>query len=187
LVDGPRGKAGVFNPNSQMAVYGAGPHGRGNMVSYALWMKTTSEEDMVLINTGRAGLRGLMNLNLNDGEPELLIAQNARLIAKDQELNDGKWHHIALSMPKKDCRLAELQFYVDGQPVESEVVGQDNPVSVSLANKVTIGGLGHGNGKAPFDKLVYGKLGIKPFEGSLDEVSVWARGLTATEVAEMAK
>jgi CTP-dependent riboflavin kinase len=56
-----------------------------------------------------------------------------------------------------------------------------------MANKVTVGGLGHGNGKTPFSKLIHGKLGIKPFEGSLDEVSVWARGLTATEVAELAK
>ena len=86
-----------------MAVYGAGPHGHGNMISYALWMKTTSEEDMVLINTGRAGLQGLMNLHLNNGEPELLMAANARLIAKGQKLNDGKWHHVAVSMPKKDC------------------------------------------------------------------------------------
>ena len=48
LADGPRGKAGVFNPNSQMAIYGARPHAHGNMVSYALWLKTASEEDMVL-------------------------------------------------------------------------------------------------------------------------------------------
>ena len=82
----------MFNPESQMAIYGAGPHGHGNMVSYALWLKTTSEENMVLINTGRFGirLRGLMNLNLNNGEPELLIADKERLIAKDQKLNDGK-------------------------------------------------------------------------------------------------
>ena len=179
LAEGPRGKAGVFNPNSQMAVYGAGPHGHGNVISYALWMKTTSEEDMVLINTGRAGLRGLLNLHLNDGEPELLLAANARLIAKGQKLNDGKWHHVAVSMPKKDCMLSEVQFYVDGQAVESKVVGQDNRISVSLANKVTIGGLGHGNGKTPFSKLIHVELGIKPFEGALDEISVWSRALTA--------
>ena len=162
LVDGPRGKAGVFNPNSQMAIYGAGPHAHGNMVSYALWMKTTSKEYMVLVNTGRGfmGLRGLMNLNLNDGEPELLIADKQRLIAKDQKLNDGKWHHLAVSMPKKDCLLSEVQFYVDGQAVESEVVGQDKPVSVSLANRLSFGGLGHGNGKAPFSKLIHVELGI---------------------------
>ncbi|MHC4351366.1 MAG: LamG-like jellyroll fold domain-containing protein, partial [Planctomycetota bacterium] len=181
------GLAGVFNPNSQMAVYGAGPHHYGDIISYALWMKTTSEEDMVLINTGRAGLRGLMNLNLNDGEPELLMADDARLIAKGQKLNDGQWRHIAVSMPKKDCKLSELQFYVDGQPVESNVVGQDKPINISMANKVTIGGLGHGNGKTPFSKLIHGKLGIKPFVGSLDQISVWARALTATEVAELAK
>jgi len=85
-------------------------------------------------------------------------------------------------MPKKDCQLSEVQIYVDGQLVESHVVGRDNPVSVSLANKLSIGGLGHGNGKAPINKL-----GIKPFEGSLDEISVWARGLSATEVSELAK
>ena len=128
-----------------------------------------------------------MNLHLNNGEPELLIAQNERLIAKGQKLNDGKWRHIAVSMPKKDCKLSEVQFYVDGQPVESNVVGQDKRISVSLANKVTIGGLGHGNGKTPFSKLIHVELGIKPFEGSLDEISVWARGLTATEVVELAK
>jgi hypothetical protein len=187
LAEGPRGKAGVFNSKSQMAVYGAGPHSHGNVVSYALWMKTTSKEDMILINTGRAGLKGLMNLHLNNGEPELLMAANARLIAKGQKLNDGKWHHVAVSMPKKDCKLSELQFYVDGQAVESEVVGQDKRISVSMANKVTIGGLGHGNGKTPFSRLIHVQQGIKPFVGSLDEVSVWARGLTATEVAELAK
>jgi hypothetical protein len=187
LAEGPRGKAGVFNPKSRMAVYGAGPHGYGNVVSYALWMKTTSAEDMVLINTGRAGLSGLMNLNLNDGEPELLTAANERLIAKGQKLNDGKWHHIAVSMPRKDCNLSEVRFYVDGQAIESNVVGQDKRISVSMANKVTIGGLGHGNGKTPFSKLIHGKLGIKPYEGSLDEISVWARALTAAEVAKMAK
>ena len=43
------------------------------------------------------------------------------------------------------------------------------------------------NGKTPFSKLLHVQHGIKPFEGSLDEVSVWARGLTAKEVAELAK
>ncbi len=187
FTDGPYGLAGVFNPNSQMAVYGAGPHHYGDMISYALWMKTTSEEDMVLINTGRAGLRGLMNLHLNDGESELLLAANARLIAKGQKLNDGKWHHVAVSMPKKDCLLSEVQFYVDGQGVESNVVGQDKPISISMVNKLSVGGLGHGAGKTPFSKLIHVKLGIKPFEGSLDEVSVWSRALTAEEVAELAR
>jgi hypothetical protein len=188
FTDGPHGLAGVFNPKSQMAVYADGPHRYGDIISNALWMKTTSEEDMVLINTGRSGLRGLMNLNLNDGEPELLIAENARLIAKGQKLNDGKWHHIAVSMPKKDCKLSEVQFYVDGQRVKSNVVGQDKPISVSLVNtKLSFGGLGHGSAKTPFSKLIHVTLGIKPFEGSLDEISVWSRALTAAQVAELAK
>jgi hypothetical protein len=188
LADGPRGKAGVFNPKSQMAVYGAGPHSYGNVVSYALWMKTTSEDDMVLINTGRGGLkRGLLNLNLNDARPELLMADDARFIAKSRKLNDGKWHHIAVSMPRKDCKLSEVQFYVDGQPVESEVVGKDYPINVSMVNKVSVGGGGHDRGRSSYGKFMQDNFGVKPFEGSLDEISVWARALTAEEVAELAK
>jgi len=188
LAEGPRGKAGVFNPKSQMAVYGAGPHSHGNVVSYALWMKTSSEDDMVLINTGRGRLpRGLMNLNLNDAKPELLIADDMRLIAKSQKLNDGKWHHIAASMPRKDCKLSEVQFYVDGQTVEAKVVGQDNRISVNMANKVSVGGGGHENGRSSYGKFMQANFGIKPFVGSLDEVSVWARALTAAEVTKMAK
>jgi hypothetical protein len=188
LTKGPRGKAGVFNPKSQMAVYGAGPHSYGNVVSYALWVKTTSEDDMVLINTGRGRLqRGLMNLNLRDAKPELLMADDMRLFARSQKLNDGKWHHIAASMPRKDCKLSEVQFYVDGQPVESEVIGKDNPINVNMVNKISVGGGGHENGRSSYGKFMEANFGVKPFEGALDEVSVWARGLKATEVAEMAK
>jgi len=186
--DGPRGKAGVFNPKSQMAVYGAGPYSYGNVVSYALWMKTTSDEDMVLINTGRGSLpRGLMNLNLRNAQPELLMADDVRLIARGQKLNDGKWHHIAMSMPRKDCKLSEIQFYVDGQPVEAEVVGKDIPINVNMVNKVSVGGGGHENRRSSYGKFMQENFGVKPFEGSLDEVTVWARALTAEEVAELAK
>jgi len=151
-------------------------------------MKTTSQEDMVLINTGRGGMnRGLFNLNLNDAKPELLMADDVRLSAKSQKLNDGKWHHIAMSMPKKDCKLSEVQFYVDGQPVVSEVVGKDNPINVSMVNKVSVGGGGHEVGRSSYGKFMQANFSVKPFVGSIDEFSVWARALTATEVAELAK
>jgi hypothetical protein len=57
-----------------------------------------------------------------------------------------------------------------------------------MVNKVSVGGVGHEvGGRSPFAKFMHTQLGIKPFVGSLDEVSVWARALTATEVAELAK
>ena len=132
-------------------------------------------------------LNEVMNLNLNDGAPELLIADNKRLIATGKKLDDGKWHHIAVSMPKKDCLLSEVQVYADGRLVETHVVGQDKPVSVSLANKLSIGGLGHGTGGRGNGKAPINRLGIKPFIGSLDGIPVWTRGLRATEVSELAR
>ncbi|MGB0413844.1 MAG: LamG-like jellyroll fold domain-containing protein [Coraliomargarita sp.] len=180
--DGPRGKSGVFNESSRMAVYGAGPHGHGNIISYALWMKTTSQADMVLINVGRSGRKGFLNLNLKDGKPEVLLSGSSRSLANSQALNDGKWHHIAVSMPGKDCRLSELQFYVDGEPVEHSVT-QDSRISVTKACKLSVGGLGHGSPK--FADTLYGAFALKPFTGALDEVSVWARPLTAEDITAL--
>ncbi len=36
-------------------------------------------------------------------------------------------------------------------------------------------------------KFMQANFGVKPFVGSLDEVSVWARALSATEVANLTK
>ena len=76
---------------------------------------------------------------------------------------------------------------VDGQPVESEIVGKDNPINVSMVNKVSVGGGGHERGRSSYGKFMRANFGVKPFVGSLDEVSVWARALTAAEVIELAK
>ena len=78
--------------------------------------------------------------------------------------------------------------HLDGQPVESEVVGKDNPIKVSMVNKVSVGGGGHESRRSSsYRKFMQDNFGVKPFVGSLDEVSVWARALTATEVIELAK
>ena len=143
---------------------------------------------MVLINTGRGGLNhGLWNLNLRNARPELLMADDARLLAGGQKLNDGKWHHIAMSMPGKDCKLSEVQFYVDGQAIGSEGVGKDQAINVNMVNKVSVGGGGHDRGRSSYEKLLQTHFGVKPFEGSLDEIYVWARALKPEEVAELAK
>jgi hypothetical protein len=83
-IDGVNGKAGQFGKDSRMGVYAMGPLHGGHAVSYALWVKTSSPENQILINTGSIWsneLKNFFNLHLNTGAPELLISKNPRLVA----------------------------------------------------------------------------------------------------------
>ena len=51
LTDGPHGKAGQFDAKSRMGIFAMGPHHSGHAISYALWVKTTSADHQLLINS----------------------------------------------------------------------------------------------------------------------------------------
>jgi hypothetical protein len=178
LIDGPHGKAGQFSADSRMGVFAMGPLHSGHAVSYALWMKTQSPENQILINTGSIWSKnpeGFLNLHLNDGVPEAVISGSQKLSAVGAKLNDGKWHHIAVSMPHDSCLLSEIELYVDGQRVEGRLSGADRKLHFNQAVRVGIGGLNYSN--KGFDQLP-----VTAFAGAMDDVSVWTRPLTAADV-----
>ncbi|VGO16440.1 hypothetical protein PDESU_05031 [Pontiella desulfatans] len=182
-VPGMIGKGGRFTGDSRMGVFAMGPLHGTHAVSYALWLKTTAAEKQMLINTGSIWskeLKNFINLNLNDGVPEAMISDRQWLSAKGVKLNDGKWHHVAMSMPGNGCKLSEVQLFVDGKPVKTELTGKDAHLFFNQAVRLGIGGLNYSN--KGFDKLP-----VKPFVGELDEVSVWARSLSADEVKRAMK
>ncbi|QHI70954.1 hypothetical protein GT409_13120 [Tichowtungia aerotolerans] len=178
LTDGPQGKAGQFSADSRMGVFAMGPLHSGHTVSYALWMKTQSPENQILINTGSIwskALKNFLNLHLNDGVPEAVISDSQRLAAVGAKLNDGKWHQIAVSMPHDGCLLSEVEIFVDGKKSETRLNGSDRKLHFNQAVRVGIGGLNYSH--KGFDQLP-----VKPFVGAMDEVSIWTRPLTAADV-----
>ncbi len=183
LVDGVRGKAGRFDENSRMGVFAMGPLHGEHAVSYALWIKTTAPENRILINTGSIWskeLKGFFNLHLNDGVPEVMVSAAQRLVAGGMKLNDGKWHHIAVSMPRNGCLLSEVQVYVDGKAAITKVEGGDFVLHFNQAVRLGFGGLNYSN-KA-FDALP-----VKPYVGEMDEIYIWTRPLGAAEVKASAE
>jgi len=182
LTDGPRGRAGQFNKDSRMGIFAMGPHHAGHALSYALWVKTTSEENQLLVNSASCWskeLKGFLNLNLNNGVPEVMISPKQRLLAGSANLNDGQWHHIAASMPKDGCLLSEVELYVDGLPVQTRLAAGDGKLHFKQAVRMGFGGLNYSH--KGFDSL-----SVKSFVGAMDEVSVWTRPLSSVEVADLA-
>lgn len=183
LVDGVHGKAALLNADSRMAVWAMGPVLGGYPVSYALWVKTTSTENQILVNSCSIWanqLKNFFNLDLNDGVPEVMVAWNRTLVADSAKLNDGKWHHIAAVVPKEDSMLSEVRIHVDGKPVSGHLSGEDEQIHIGQAIRFSFGGMGYS--RKEFDKLP-----VKPFVGAMDDVSLWTRSLTDEEVAADAK
>jgi hypothetical protein len=83
----------------------------------------------------------------------------------------GEWHHVAGT-----CDGAKLQFYLDGQPW-----GKPAPVtgviSAMLTNSFVTIGSEDGRTRFPFC------IGTRYFKGLIDEVDVFNRALSATEIA----
>jgi hypothetical protein len=177
LVDGPHGRAGQFGPDSRMGVFGMGPLHGGHAVSYALWVKTESPDNMILVNTGSiwgSQLKDFFNLHLNNGAPVVAVSETRRLVG-EARLNDGQWHHIAVSMPQDRCRLSEVQIYVDGTMVKTRTEGGDGALHFNQAVRMGFGGLNYSS--KGFDAL-----SAKAFTGAMDEVSIWSRPLTSQEI-----
>jgi hypothetical protein len=178
LVDGPSGNAGLFDENSRMGVFAMGPHHGGHAVSYALWIKTSSPENQLLINSGSIwskALQGFLNLNLNDGIPEVMVSPQQRLTAETARLNDGQWHHLAAVMPNDGCLLSEVRLYVDGKAAKTRLAGADRKLRFNQAVRLGFGGLNYSN--KGFDALP-----VESFVGAMDEISIWTRPLDAAEI-----
>ena len=180
-VDGPSGKAVLMDETSRLAVWAMGPLHGGRAVSYGLWIKTTASGNQMLINTasmwGASG--GFLNLNLNEGLPEVMIAPGVSLQAEGERLNDGQWHHIAMVMPQADCLLSEVRLYADGALLKAGLRGQNRKIDVTQSNRISIGGLG-------YSRKEYESLPVKAFSGALDEVKIWTGSLTHDEIRQAA-
>lgn len=178
LVPGVKGKAGSFDASSRMGVLAMGPHRAEKAVSYALWVKTTASGNLMLINSASCWnkkVADFMNLNLNNGVPEVMISADKKLKGATKGLNDGTWHHLAVSMPADGCRLSEVQLFVDGRAVETTRSGADAVVRFNQAVRLGFGGLN-------YSSKAFDVLKLDPFVGELDEISIWTRPLSAEEV-----
>ena len=191
LEDGVHGNAGKFSSTSRAALWGMGPHTGGDIISYALWFKTISPGTLILISYEAIWNKpNVLNLRLRNGVIELCYSQNQKLYSKNdrtgKNLNDGIWHHIAMSMPHKDCFLSEVLVYVDGNQIETTLAGVDQPVDYPNGGVLAIGGFGYGGSKAKHDLFIRDVFRKgDPFLGMIDDVIIWARTLSSIEIEEI--
>ncbi|MEX0321760.1 MAG: LamG-like jellyroll fold domain-containing protein [Puniceicoccaceae bacterium] len=178
FVKGVQGKAGQFNSGSRMGVFGMGPLELHHPVSYAMWVKTTSTRDQILINTQTIwGNKPevFLNLYLENGVPVGAISHSQNVVAEGVSINDGEWHHLALVVPHAHTRLSELQMYVDGEPVPTNLRGDDRIISLNRHMRLNIGCKGYSPKK----------IEHMNYDGELDDVMLWTRPIKVAEIQRL--
>jgi len=167
---------GHFSKGSRLGIYAIGPHSTGGMISFSLWFKTRNENEMVLVHYGQnfgntISYKDMFTLTLNNGTPILYSSPESALkpLNKDN-LNDGQWHHLAVSMPKKSCRLSVVDMFIDGKNVKTKSPAINNHHFFVTSGSMSIGGFG-------YTSRVYDSTfpTVKPFIGGVDEFYLWSK------------
>ncbi len=137
------------------------------------WFRTSDTNRNVLLGNYSAAFRGALNLELHTDNRVRLYLQSVSSGTVDRNLSagaintrDGQWHHAAGVRREGKCYV-----YLDGQQLGAEA--NDTAGAFDLQG----------------DDWWIGRdtrTGATEFNGDLDEVRLWARGLSSNEVARLA-
>jgi hypothetical protein len=131
------------------------------------WLKTT-ELNNIIITRGTSSANHTWSLRTYDGHTRFAWADGFVYSVDDildgvVNLTDGDWHHVAAV---GDPQANMMYIYVDGQ------LDNSKPKSTVPSSIIIESGVGHSIGFALYT------------EGTIDEVSVHNRALSATEIAD---
>eukprot|EP00551_Chaetoceros_affinis_P018514 CAMPEP_0203743086 /NCGR_PEP_ID=MMETSP0092-20131115/59258_1 /ASSEMBLY_ACC=CAM_ASM_001090 /TAXON_ID=426623 /ORGANISM="Chaetoceros affinis, Strain CCMP159" /LENGTH=382 /DNA_ID=CAMNT_0050630367 /DNA_START=24 /DNA_END=1169 /DNA_ORIENTATION=+ len=199
-----------YSGETRVSTWGIGPHSSGSSISFALWIRTWIQEEMILVHYGAAWRNDvydsesdifsltlangemilvhygaawrndvydsesdIFSLTLANGRPRLYARENKILTTETNiSLNDGQWHHIAVSMPYNNCLLANVEMIIDGKKVKTKGPEKDEALFFIHYGRVSLGGLGYS------DSVYETRFpNWNPYKGSMDRFLLWARPL----------
>ena len=184
LVNGPAwaggmvgGGLGFDGSNDRVDLDHTVLNGSGDITA-AFWVKTTKSGEQALISGANAG-------NSNEYLVYLASPTNLRLYTGSSatagvswnlphSIADGQWHHLAVV---RDDTRNRADLYLEGTWVGAWGVGLD-PIDLDP------GGLLLGQDQ---DSVGGGFQSVQAFSGTLDEVRLYTRVLSAAEIADLAE
>lgn len=155
------GQSFYFNgTNSSVLSASLNPVGQVGAATLSLWMNTTSTATAFLFNAEGAWCISYANGTL----VSFMDGSQAGSPTVSSNLNNGAWHHIAVANNGTTSTV-----YVDGAQVATYA---ETLYNLNLQSRnIAVGSIYDGTGDR--------------FTGSIDDVGIWARGLTAGEVSQI--
>jgi hypothetical protein len=144
----------------------------------AIWVKPdpTAVGNISPFAFGRNGTGTKFDIDIdmtNGGVLEVGVGQGRTVGHGSTSVSDGEWHHIAVVLPEGGDSLADLEMYVDGEPI-AFTVSTDRVIDTvgEATNRASRLFVGHNANSAGFQQFI----------GQLDDLAVWSRPLSAAEV-----
>jgi hypothetical protein len=105
-----------------------------------------------------------------DGVVTPALEVNGASLIGSTQINDGTWHHIAITFPLSGSTVTDAQLYVDGSPESIATTNNGSrTIDTSTSQSVVIGGNG----------------GSNELEGAVDEVRIYDEELTADQINQL--
>jgi len=138
-----------------------------SQMTLTAWMKRTAANDGVSIGSETVSNSSYGISLFNDGK---FYAQvyNGSDAYQTVDSNDTAWHHVALVFDGTQSGNARVQGYLDGQPL---VGGYTGTPPATVPN--------------PSDDFEIGSMAAETSAGSIDDVRIYNRALSANEVAAL--
>jgi len=156
--------------------------------TFTMWVKTSSASPMSAMGVFNAGnttaLRIWVNQDQNDVNTQGSLSLFSRGaggasdelrggVSVNTGISDGNWHHYAVTM---DIPNNTLGFFVDGVQYTTGYTDQEMPgITENFSVPLMIGATNNNGTAGQF------------FNGSLDDVRIYDRGLSAAEIQQLAK
>ena len=132
------------------------------------WIKTSKKASQAICSWGVAAASTKWIFRVNDtGSIRTEVGGNGQIYG-NIDVTDGNWHHVA-SVFENDGTpsIHDVKLYVDGVE-DTDTSGNDNAVNTDTDNGIYVTiGTGHGNNY---------------FEGKIDEIAIFNKALSASEV-----
>ena len=132
---------------------------------------------MILLHYGKVhgnnakSSKDILTVALEGGKPVIYTRPNRFLTSRDDvNLDDGQWHHIAISMPKRSCLLSEVKTWVDGIVIKTKLIGEDEHIFLHTGGRLSIGGFGY-SATSYEDELPH----LTPYVGLIDNFFMWGK------------
>lgn len=140
---------------------------RTQPISLSAWVKTDSSSEMMVVGKYSPTVRGGYKMYLNNGYVYLSKSEtngDTDIARSNVTVNDGEWNNIVGEISGTD-NPSNWVFYVNGQLVGTVVVQDQGVGTIVSTNNFTV--------SSPY----------YPFDGYIDEVTVWTKMLNSTEVS----
>lgn len=160
---------GSSNTNKSFNVPNLGISGATSR-TIACWIKTSANQGTIFssgVNSADTAFHFGVGLSgTNNGKMEVSTWSGTGVISPNT-IHDGNWHHVACTYNGGVANATNIKIYIDG--IDSEATGGSGFAQNTTNSNYGIGYLRVSNSAY--------------FSGMIDEVGVWSRALSSTEVA----